>query len=80
MKYAQGFQTAQGINYSLGILYRLAAKNEISSRRAAVLAYIGSLLLRTLPAIDADNKAGIADPTKNWNPPPPEPDPKKKPS
>ena len=56
---SQDFQTAQGINHSLRHLYWLAAQNRISSRRAAVLAYIGSLLLRTLPQIDADNAAGI---------------------
>jgi hypothetical protein len=63
---SQGLQTAQGINYSLSNLYELLAKNHISSRRASVLAYINSLLLRTLPAIDADHKAGITDPTKTW--------------
>jgi len=61
---SQGLQTAQGINYSLSNLYELLAKNRISPRRASVLAYINSLLLRTLPAIDADNAAGIYDPTK----------------
>jgi hypothetical protein len=61
---SQGLQTAQGINYSLSNLYELLAKNHISPRRAAVLAYINSLLLRTLPQIDADNAAGIKDPTK----------------
>ncbi len=59
----QGFQTAQGINHSLGNLYILLANNYISPRRAAVLAYINSLQLRTLPAIDADQAAGITDPT-----------------
>ena len=56
---SQDFQTAQGINHSLRHLYWLTAQNSISSRRAAVLAYIGSLILRTLPQIDADNAAGI---------------------
>ncbi len=60
----QFFQTAQGINYSLMNLYQLLAQNRISPRRAAVLSYISSLLLRTLPAIDADNEAGITDPAK----------------
>src|SRR6266852_3866189 len=60
----QFFQTAQGINYSLMNLYQLLAQNRISPRRASVLAYINSLLLRTLPAIDADNEDGIIDPTK----------------
>jgi hypothetical protein len=59
----QGFQTAQGINNSLSNLYILLANNYISPRRAAVLAFINSLQLRTLPAIDADNEAGITDPT-----------------
>jgi hypothetical protein len=59
----QGFQTAQGIDSSLRNLYILLANNDISPRRAAVLAYISSLQLRTLPAIDADLEAGIADPT-----------------
>jgi len=60
---SQGFQTAQGINYSLSNLYILLANNYISPRRAAVLAYINSLLLRTLPAISADNEAGFTDST-----------------
>jgi len=55
------FQTAQGINHSLHNLYELLAQNRISTRRAAVLSYISSLLLRT---IDADNAAGIKFPPK----------------
>lgn len=53
------FQTAQGINFSLGSLYNLLAANQISSRRAAVLAYISSLMLRTHAAIDSDRENGI---------------------
>jgi hypothetical protein len=48
------FQNAQGVNYSLGALYSLLAQGRISPRRASALAYISSLLLRTLPAIDND--------------------------
>jgi hypothetical protein len=48
------FQNAQGINHSLGALYTLAAQGRISPRRASVLAYISSLLLRSLIAIDND--------------------------
>ncbi len=48
------FQNAQGINHSLGALYMLAAQGRISPRRASVLAYISSLLLRSLTAIDND--------------------------
>jgi hypothetical protein len=46
-------------------LYQLLAQNRISPRRAAVLAHISSLLLRTLPAITADNAAGITYPTES---------------
>jgi hypothetical protein len=67
---SQGFQTAQGVNFALTNLYELLAANRISARRAAVLAYINSLLLRTLPAIDADNHAGITDPTSPKELPP----------
>jgi hypothetical protein len=79
-KDSQAFQNAQGINHSLRQLYWLTAQNRISTRRAAVLAYIGSLILRTLPQIDADRAAGIIDPTKPKQATIPEPDPTKKPS
>jgi hypothetical protein len=49
-----GFQTAQGINHSLADLYTLLAHGHISPRRGSVLAYVASLLLRSLPAIDKD--------------------------
>jgi hypothetical protein len=49
-----GFQTAQGINHSLADLYTLLAHGHISPRRAYVLAYVASLLLRSLRAIDKD--------------------------
>jgi len=54
---AEDFQTAAGINHSLGELYKLLADNKIAPRRAAVLAYISNLLLRTLPAIDLENNS-----------------------
>jgi hypothetical protein len=44
------FQHAQGIHDSLQRLYTLLAADLISPRRAAVLDYLTSLLLRTLPA------------------------------
>ena len=56
------FQSAEGINRSLAELFTLLAKDRVSPRRAAVLAYIGSLLLRTLPAIE---KEAAADQPKN---------------
>jgi hypothetical protein len=48
------FQRAQQINLSLIALYKLLAQGRISPRQAAVLAYIGSLVLRSLKAVDYD--------------------------
>jgi hypothetical protein len=48
------FQRAQQINFSLIALYKLLAQGRISPRQAAVLAYIGSLVLRSLKAVDYD--------------------------
>jgi hypothetical protein len=59
MNSSHGFQTAQGINHSLGKLYEIFARDRISVRRATALANISSLLLRTLPAIDHDKALGI---------------------
>jgi hypothetical protein len=53
---SEDFQNAQGVNNSLCTLYCLLSEGIISPRRASVLAYISSLLLRTLPAIDYDNE------------------------
>jgi hypothetical protein len=52
----QEFRSAADINHSLGELYKLQARNKISPRRAAVLAYTCNLLLRTLPAINLEQK------------------------
>ena len=52
----QEFRDALTINHSLGELYKLQARNKISPRRAAVMAYTANLLLRTLPAIALDAK------------------------
>jgi len=64
---SQNFQTAQGVNFALANIYRLLAANRISPRRATVLAYLNSLLLRTLPAIDYDHRTGHTDPTASEN-------------
>jgi hypothetical protein len=48
------FQNAQGIHDSVQSLYTLLAADAISPRRAAVLGYLASLLIRTLPAIHND--------------------------
>jgi hypothetical protein len=59
MRQQNRFQSAQDINYSLNELYDLLARDRISARRASTLAYISSLLLRTLPAIDHDYAVGV---------------------
>ncbi len=51
----QDFRDPVTINHSLGELYKLQARNKINPRRAAVMAYTASLLLRTLPAIARDS-------------------------
>ncbi len=51
----QEFRDASAINHTLGELYKLQARNKISPRRAAVMAYTASLLLRTVLAISRDN-------------------------
>lgn len=62
------FLNAQAINYSLAALYKLLASGRISPRRASTLAYISSLLLRSLNAIDNDPHPNAG---KDKNPPPP---------
>ena len=48
------FTSASQINDFLSRLLLLLAQDKISTRRAAVLAYITNQLLRTLPAIDRE--------------------------
>ncbi len=47
-------QSAQGINGLLAKLVAVTIQNRISTRRAAVLAYMANLLLGTLPTIDLE--------------------------
>ncbi len=48
------FTTAMGIHNSLSELYKLLAADLISARRAAVLAYIANLMLRTIPVVHSE--------------------------
>jgi hypothetical protein len=50
----EDFQSAQTINEILGALHNLLAEGRISPRRAAIIAYVDSLILRTFPAIDRE--------------------------
>jgi hypothetical protein len=49
------FQSVEGINEDLAALHNLLAQGRISPRRASVIAYIDSLLLRT--ALELEEKA-----------------------
>lgn len=49
------FKFAADINQVLSKLLILLSQNRISPRRAAVIAYVSSLLLRTLPAIEHES-------------------------
>jgi len=57
----QEFRSAIDINRCLGGLLKLLARNEIPPRRAAVMAYTCNLLLRTLPAIEHQEKPADDD-------------------
>jgi len=48
------FRSAEDINHVLGEIYKLLARNKISPRRGAVMAYTCNLLLRTLPAVELE--------------------------
>ena len=47
---ADSFQSREGIRHSLAELYVLVAQDRISPRRAAVLAFISSMMLRIVDA------------------------------
>jgi hypothetical protein len=52
------FKSACEVNDFLCALAKLMIENRVSARRASVLAYIASLQLRTLPAIDHELNGG----------------------
>ena len=67
---ADNFHSAAGISRSLAELFTLLAEDRVSPRRAAVLAYICSLLLRSLPAMDRELNASVpkkAPPVIIWD-------------
>jgi len=57
----QQFHSASDVNQVLGKLFIALTRNRIAARRAAVLAYIGNMLLRSVTALDRENK--VADST-----------------
>lgn len=55
----EDFESAEGINEDLAILHNLLAEGRISTRRASVIAYIDSLLLRTVLGIHQLGKGDL---------------------
>jgi hypothetical protein len=58
------FRSAADINHTLGELYKLQARNQISPRRAAVMAFTCNLLLHTLPAIEREANRQLDQPQR----------------
>ena len=52
------FTSAEQINAFLSKLLLLLSENRVSPRRAAVIAYVGSLLLRSLPLVQWERSGG----------------------
>jgi len=53
------FQSIEGINEDLAALHNLLAQGRISARRASVIAYIDSLLLRTALELEQQAKGDL---------------------
>ncbi len=66
-----GFTSAADINHVLSKLLILLSQNRVSPRRAAVIAYVTSLLLRTLPAIEHESGEDNEDVRVIWDIPRP---------
>ncbi len=63
-------KSASDLNQVFSNLFRLLSQDRIAARRAAVLAYIGNLILRTLPAIKHETYPhGHPCPTVIWDDP-----------
>jgi hypothetical protein len=52
------FRTANDINHALGKLFKLCAADRLPARKAAVLAYIGQLLLHSLSGVRNEYELG----------------------
>ena len=47
----EDFRSASSVNHVLGQIFELTARDRIKPRKAALLAYLGQLLLNSLPAV-----------------------------
>ena len=54
------FQSAEDLNQSLAALHNLLAEGRISPRRAAVIAYVDSLILRSITAMQLEEQRAPA--------------------
>ncbi len=52
----QDLKTANAVNHALGSLFLLVAQNRIPPRHAAILAYLGQLLLQSLSPVRSEIK------------------------
>ncbi len=52
----EDLKTANAVNHALGSLFLLVAQNRIPPRNAAILAYIGQLLLQSLSPVRSEIK------------------------
>ena len=57
----EDLQSVEGISEDLAALHNLLAEGRVSPRRASVIAYIDSLLLRTFVELEEQNKGDL-----NW--------------
>jgi hypothetical protein len=55
----EDLQSLEGISEDLAALHNLLAEGRVSPRRASVIAYIDSLLLRTFAALEEQDKANL---------------------
>ncbi len=60
----EDLKTANAVNHALANLFLMVAQNRIPPRNAATLAYIGQLLLQSLPLVKGEIKG--AWPTFSW--------------
>lgn len=59
----EDLKTANAVNHALATLFLMVAQNRIPCRNAATLAYIGQLLLQSLPPV----KTEIRDAGEHWS-------------
>jgi hypothetical protein len=52
--YPGGFYTFNDVNQALGTLFRVVAANRIPPRSAVTLAYLGQLLLQSIPGVERE--------------------------